>query len=115
MSDGLLIIDARRNMFDPEPVLHAGVLLEQLRSLLDSARHKDVPAVFVRNNGRDDDPDQPGTPGWEIDPRVGALAGEPVVDKWESNSFAGTELKAVLARSGVDTVEVNERCQQIGG
>jgi nicotinamidase-related amidase len=104
MGDALLIIDVQRNMFEPDPVHDAATLLARLTTLVDNARRQQIPVVFIRNNGGDDDPDKPGTPGWEIDPRVGPGAGEPVIDKWQSNSFAGTDLKDVLDRHGVDAV-----------
>jgi nicotinamidase-related amidase len=106
MGDALLIIDVQRNMFDPDPVHGAGALLQRLETLLDNARHHQVPVVFIRNNGGDDDPDQPGTVGWEIDPRLHPGEGEAIIDKWQSNSFAGTDLKALLDRTGVDTAVI---------
>ena len=46
--------------------------------------------MHIRNNGSDDDPDAPGTPGWELIHPV--AEGEPVVDKTTPDSFAGTDL-----------------------
>jgi nicotinamidase-related amidase len=51
--------------------------------------------VHVRNNGGKDDPDAPGTAGWELVHDVAAR--EAVIDKHTPNSFAGTELGTLLA------------------
>lgn len=37
-----------------------------LRELLATARAAGAPVAHVRNNGDGDDPDKPGTPGWEL-------------------------------------------------
>ncbi len=50
------------------PVYQAGLVKTNLLHLLEKARQKDIPVVFVRNNGGPDAPDTPGSPGWEIDP-----------------------------------------------
>jgi nicotinamidase-related amidase len=59
--------------------------------------------IHVRNNGGPEDPDFPGTPGWELATEV--LAGEQVVDKHETDSFAGTQL-AELMPAGAEIVLV---------
>ena len=107
MSPALLIVDAQVNMFEPEPAHEAAALLRRLRDLTESARRSGVPVVFVRNNGTEGDPDQPGTAGWEICPALLSAEGdEPIVDKFESNSFAGTGLGDQLRALGVDTVAI---------
>jgi Isochorismatase family len=51
--------------------------------------------IHVRNNGGQDDPDAPGTTGWEL---IHDVAGhEAVVGKRTPNGFAGTELGTLLA------------------
>jgi nicotinamidase-related amidase len=91
----LLVIDAQRNMLlPPEPVRDADRIGEAIIDLLARARAAGVPVVHVRNNGGPDDPDAPGTPGWELVHEV--LAGEHLVDKFETDAFAGTDLEKLL-------------------
>jgi hypothetical protein len=46
--------------------------------------------IHIRNHGDQGEPDEPGTPTWELlNP---PLAGEHLVDKRKSNAFAGTTL-----------------------
>ena len=67
MTSVLLLVDVQRNMLEPpEPVPEAGPVGEAIRVLLGRARSAGTTVIHVRNNGDDDDPDAPGTPGWEL-------------------------------------------------
>jgi nicotinamidase-related amidase len=46
----------------------------------------------------------PGSWGAEIIDQVAPLAGEPVVDKYRINAFAGTDLDRMLRQSGIDSL-----------
>ncbi len=95
MSAVLLVIDAQRNMLlPPEPVRDADRIGEAIADLLAEARAAGAPVVHIRNNGGPDDPDAPGTPGWELVHEV--RAGEHLVDKAEPDAFAGTGLEKLL-------------------
>lgn len=100
----LLVIDAQLNMFQPNPVDRATEVLERLKELTTRARAAGATIVFVRHNGRPGDPDEPGTPGWAIDPEVGPAAGESVIDKHTPDAFHGTNLAGFLAAQGVGRV-----------
>lgn len=95
MSPVLLMIDVQRNMLEPPlPVPAAGPVGAAIRDVLDRARNAGAQVVHVRNNGSDDDPDAPGSEGWELIHEV--RHGEPVVDKWVPDSFDGTGLDKLL-------------------
>ena len=47
-----------------------------------------------------------GEPGWEINPSVSPIDGEPVVDKTANSAFIGTDLDLVLRARGVDKLIV---------
>ena len=67
----LLIIDAQVNMFtEGSSVFEGEGLLHTIRCLIDQARVAHLPIVYVQNNGSEGDPDIPGTPGWQIHPRI---------------------------------------------
>src|SRR5262245_46875601 len=92
----LLLIDVQRNMLEPPtPAPSAGPVGAAIEDVLGRARNAGASVIHVRNNGSADDPDAPGTPGWEL---VHAVRdGEPIVDKTESDAFAGTDLAALIA------------------
>ncbi|MFJ2033878.1 isochorismatase family protein [Streptosporangium sp. NPDC087985] len=98
MNQVLLLIDVQRNMLlPPEPVPGAQEVSSMIATLLERARAGGMPVVFVRNNGGEDDPDFPGTPGWELVHEV--LPGEHVVDKHTPDAFLGTDLASILPPS----------------
>jgi nicotinamidase-related amidase len=106
-ANALLVVDVQRNMFEPEPGVADGIeLLATLSGLIARARKAGAPVVFVRNNGGADDPDAPGTPGWELVGALPRLSGEPIVDKKAADAFEGTNLGALLKARGVRRVVV---------
>ncbi len=103
----LLLIDAQVNMFDPaHPVHGAGELLPRLQELLARFRAVGAPVVFVRNCGGAGDPDVPGTPGWQLHPRLAPAEGDPVLDKTTCDTFASTPLAESLQSRGVTRVVI---------
>jgi nicotinamidase-related amidase len=106
MGYGLLLVDVQRTMLEGETAVECaadfrGVLAE----LLHAARDAHAVIVHVKNDGRRGDPDEPGTPGWEL--VFTPLPGEPVVRKNAANTFeSNPALADVLRAMGVDTVVV---------
>jgi nicotinamidase-related amidase len=105
----LLLIDVQRNMLlPPEPVPGASAVAPAIAGILERARRGGAPVIHVRNNGGPDDPDAPGTTGWEL---IHDVAGhEAVVDKHVPDSFAGTDLGNLLGDAG-DVVIVGMQSQ----
>jgi nicotinamidase-related amidase len=104
MSGVLLLVDVQKNMLEPPaPVPGAASVGPEIERLLERARAAGAVIVHIRNNGSGDDPDAPATTGWELVHDV--RPGEHVVDKHESDAFAGTPLEDLLpARSSVVVV-----------
>ena len=103
----LLLIDAQVNMFDPaNPVAGADGLLSRLGQLLARARAAGAPVVFVRNCGGEADPDQRGTPGWELHPTLVPGDADVVLDKTTCDTFASTSLGETLAKRGARSVVI---------
>jgi nicotinamidase-related amidase len=101
----LLVVDAQVDMFDPaNPVHSSAALLGRLMTLIERSRQARIPVLFVRNSGAPGDPDEPGTPGWEIHPAIAPAEGEPIVDKSTGDAFAGTRLHDDLQAAGVRRV-----------
>lgn len=92
----LLLIDVQRNMLlPPQPVPDASAVGPKIAEILERARRAGAIVIQVRNNGGKDDPDAPGTTGWEL---IHDVAGhEAIVDKHTPDAFAGTELGNLLA------------------
>ncbi len=116
MGYGLILVDVQRNMLEgQDAVAGAAGFRDLLSGLLDAARDADAAIIHVKNDGRAGDPDEPGTPGWEL--VFTPLPGEPVVRKDVANAFeSNPALADVLRAMGVDTVVVaglqSEYCVQ---
>ena len=93
----LLTIDAQVNMFDESFQIHrADEITSTLSDLIEKARAKGVPVIYLRNNGPAGEPDEPDTPGWEIHPAFAPMEDETIIDKHTPDGFHETELKAKL-------------------
>ena len=57
--------------------------------------------VLVQNNGGKGDPDQLGSPGWQIHPSLAPQVGDLVLQKSTSDAFHLTPLQKELTRRGI--------------
>lgn len=101
MTTALLLIDAQRNMFEPDPVHDGAKVLARLKALAGRARAAGVPVIFIRNNGDTGEPDEPNTPGWAVHPALEPGADEFIVDKRTPDAFYHTRLSGLLAGRGI--------------
>jgi nicotinamidase-related amidase len=94
----LVILDAQMNMFAEQyPAFGSAALLQTICMLVGKAHTAGVPVIYIQNNGGIGDPDQPGTPGWELHPALTILPGDCVLQKTTPDAFAGTPLQQELA------------------
>jgi len=78
----LLVIDIQSGNFsNPDPIFYGDELLSKVKRLIDKAHSKDQLVVFIQNNGGDGDPDEYGTPGWNIHSLISPLKGDLVYSK----------------------------------
>jgi nicotinamidase-related amidase len=101
-SSALLVIDAQINMFAAtNPVWSADQLLGRLVTLVERARAASVPIILVRNCGTEGEPDERGTPGWELHPALQPKNGELLLDKTTNDTFESTALDKNLKDRGI--------------
>jgi len=71
VNTSLLVIDMQLGNFQgPDPVYDREKLLSKVQRLIGKARDEGVPIFYVQNKGSKGDPDEIGTPGWEIHPTI---------------------------------------------
>ncbi|MHA6764528.1 isochorismatase family protein [Streptacidiphilus sp. PAMC 29251] len=100
MATALLLIDVQRNMLEPPtPVPDAPAVAAALTELLERARQAGATVVHIRNNGGAQDPDAPGSPGWELVHQP--FPEEFVADKFSSDGFLGTGIAERLPQDDV--------------
>ena len=94
-------------MFDESfPIYQGEQLLIQLQKLIQRARNSGILVVYLQNNGEKGEPDEPGTSGWEIHPSLRPKDGDLVVQKFEPNGFANTDLHMELKCRGIERLFV---------
>lgn len=102
----LMLIDVQRNMLEgANPAPDATDLRPRIERVLADARAAELTIVHVQNDGSGDDPDLPGTDGWEL--VFPPLPGELVVRKTLGNAFReNPDLDDTLRALGVDSLTV---------
>jgi maleamate amidohydrolase len=119
----LLVVDVNVGFTDPESPLVCdldGVVAAIVR-LLDAARNAEVPVVYTTVSYDEGDKVaaaafidkipalltlEAGSRWVDIDPRIGPLAHEPVLNKLFASAFFGTPLASLLTAAGCDSLIV---------
>jgi nicotinamidase-related amidase len=103
----LLVIDVQAGMFDQaNPVHNGNALLSTIADLIGRARAAEVPVVYIQHCGSAGGINEPGTPGWEIHPRIAPLQADVVVQKHHPDAFQDTSLRHELEVKGVEKLIV---------
>jgi len=104
-ADTLLVIDVQRGFVSGEhAVPDADRLVDEVAALIERARTLGALIVHLRNDGPAGEPDEPGTPSWEL--QLVPADGEPLIGKQSDDAFVDTDLGAVLDRRGSRRVVV---------
>ena len=93
--DALLVVDMQVGLFAGTPKHDAAGLVERLNGLARRIRASGGRIVFVRHTAPDGD-FREGTPGWQLLPELEVEDGDALIAKSTCDSFAGTELAALL-------------------
>jgi len=106
--DALIVIDMQRGMFaDPAVQPHDGALVvARIAGLIETARRKNVPVIFVQHDGGAGDVLERGKPGFALCAEIVPVGDEPVLVKRFCSAFQETELAALLAARGITRVAV---------
>lgn len=64
--------------------------------MISQARVVQVPVIYVQHNGQPGDPDEPGSPGWQIHDRISPQEGDIVIQKHTPDAFHDTPLESIL-------------------
>ncbi|QRM55746.1 isochorismatase family protein [Sinorhizobium sp. BG8] len=99
----VVVIDLQTGMFDgvAEPPLHgADALVARARAVIEWARLSGREVAFIRHDGPQGDPLEPGAPGWSLWPALGQRDDEPVFSKSEGNAFSNPAFAAWVADQG---------------
>lgn len=107
-NSALVLVDVQVNMWmDGEWELYnKSAVLDTLEHLLQRARNEGVPIIYIQNNGGVGEPDEPGTEGWQIHPRLAPVDSDIVVQKTVPSAFEENELDRLLKDRGIERLVV---------
>ena len=97
----LLVVDVQNCVV--EAAHERDAVIAKVDSLVDQARRRNVPVVWVQHS---DDEIIRGSDGWRIVPELKPGDSEPLVDKNYGDSFEDTNLETVLSSRGVGRLVV---------
>lgn len=105
MADVVLVIDVQQALLEELTPGRGEELLATLAPLLERARRKRMPIVYVLHDGS---PTElvPGTPGWRVAEAIAPHAGDAVVEKRNADAFVETTLSETLADLGAERLIV---------
>jgi nicotinamidase-related amidase len=106
----LLVIDMQVGMFDSpklSPVHRSQALLDTVSRLIDAARRKRVPVIFVQHCGSKGHPLEEGTPGWRIHRAIAPERREAVIFKRQPDAFDRTRLNTTLKTKAIKKLIVS--------
>ena len=94
-------------MFDEKFSIYDGDrIVLVLSGLVEKARVKGVSVIYLRNDGGEGEPDEVGTPGWEIHPLIRPMPNEVIVDKQGPDAFENTNLQIYLEERGIERLVI---------
>lgn len=110
MTTALLLIDIQNDYFPGGQMVLARMeeAAASARGLLEAFRARSLPVIHIRHLSARPGATffVPGTPGADINPLVGPIAGEKVIEKNFPNGFRGTPLADELRSAGVDSLVI---------
>jgi nicotinamidase-related amidase len=104
----LIIIDVQEDMFsNPHyPLYKGGELLNNVGSLIDSARSSNVPVIYIQHTENDDEPMGKGKHGWYIHHQIAPLKDDVVILKYTPDSFHQTNLHEFLSSKNISKIVI---------
>jgi len=71
-------------------------VVTRIATLIERARGRGIPVLFIQHDGQPGHRLERGSPGWKIRPEIAPAPGEPVIHKSACDSFFQTTLSAEL-------------------
>lgn len=100
----MLIIDVQNFLVDNKP-FDIEIVLENIKSLANMCREKDVEVIYIQHEDLEDDGElKVGSYEWEIHKSVEPRKDEVVISKNFNSSFRRTSLKEYLDKKGIKTL-----------
>lgn len=104
----LLVVDAQVNQFDPQwGVVDGPRIKANIADLVQRAHESGTPVIFIRHDGGAENEDGYGKPMWELEPGLGQLESDIIVDKTQFDAFVDTDLQQHLVGLGAEVLIIS--------
>ncbi len=99
----LLIIDVQIGLFNIKdfPIFQEEQLIKNIQTLLDKARKVKVPIFYIQHNDPKGKRLENGTENWKIRSEITPRFGDIIIQKYNSDSFLGTNLDEELHKRDI--------------
>ena len=91
----LLIIDVQNAMMEDKPY-NGNLLISNIKNLLQTARERGLPVIYIRHDGGNGDSLEKGTYGWQIYEEIAPAKNEIIFEKKLNSAFKNTGLHEYL-------------------
>lgn len=103
----LLVIDVQTGMFTlPVPLYKGQDVLSNIVGLIEKARKRDVPIIYMQHCGKKGSLFEENTSGWQIHPAIRPQEHDIILQKKHSDSFYQTNLADVLQSRDINELVV---------
>lgn len=105
----LLIIDVQLGMYDGKhvtPIYHGEEKIKKIAGLIDRAKKNSLSVIYVRHNGGEGHPLEPGSTGFNIHAKISPGNGDLIIEKSTPDSFLNTSLQSVINEQSISTIYV---------
>ncbi|CCO22176.1 cysteine hydrolase family protein [Maridesulfovibrio hydrothermalis] len=107
----LLVIDMQKALFEGNSKRYdAAEIIKRINRLIAEARDKNVPIIFVRHCGDNDNGLKPDSKGWQILDELDFRDSDITVQKSCCDSFCKTDLEQVLNKNHADKLIITGCC-----
>ena len=104
--DAMIVVDMQVGLLNGPPKYDLHAVVERINQLAAMVRARSGQVIWIQHCGGVGDAFEPGKPDWELLPELNRGVGDLVVEKTLNDAFAGTALRAELAKVALDRVLV---------
>lgn len=107
----LIVVDMQKGVFEGKNKRYdAANIIQRINRLIDKAREKDIPVIFIRHNTPKEDVLKYGSDGWQILPDMHQKDSDTIVEKTCCDAFCKTDFADQLDRMGVNELIITGCC-----
>lgn len=105
----LIIIDTQLGMYNGQritPIFHGDQKLEQIKSLIQTARKKGITTIYIQHEGGEGHPLDKNAEGYSIHHKISPVKGDLIIKKKHPDSFLNTRLNEVLVNLSISNLYI---------